>query len=93
VSLTGEGDGSRFRYAEWEETSSRESGSDSGPPSGLSGRRSFRSGSAPGGSGSTVFRSSFAGGGSLGSMSPSVGARPLPALGGVKTSKSVEQRD
>jgi hypothetical protein len=82
------------RYSEWEATSpSGESGagSDSGPPSGLSGRRSFRSGSTPGGSGSTVFRSSFAGGGSLGSMSPPTVAHPIPALGGVKTSESVEQ--
>jgi hypothetical protein len=63
--------GSVRRYTEWEANSpSRESGSDSGPPSGLSGRRSFPFGSTLGGFGSTVFRSSFFGGGSLGSMSP-----------------------
>ena len=77
----------RCLYSEWEATSpSGESGagSDSGPPSGLSGRRSFRSGSTPGGFGSTVFRSSFAGGGSLGSMSSHISlAYPLPAPGCV----------
>ena len=74
-------EGSRCRYSEWEATSpSGESGagSDSGPPSGLSGRRSFRWGSTPGGFGSTVSRSSFFGGGSLGFMSPPAVAHPLP---------------
>jgi hypothetical protein len=88
-------EGSRSGYSEWEATSpSGESGagSDSGPPSGLSGRRSFRSGSTPGGFGSTVFRSSFAGGGSLGSMSPPIVAHPVPAPASVQTSLSVQQR-